>query len=55
MPTVDAANETAGRTNGPTGKVPFGAEIQRELSATDIAPPLSALGPDGKVTAAAAA
>jgi len=54
MPTVDAANETAGRTDGPTDKLPFWAKIQRELSATGIAPPpLSVLGPDGKITAAA--
>ncbi|MGA9885296.1 MAG: DUF6282 family protein [Candidatus Acidiferrales bacterium] len=54
MPTVDAANETAGRSDGPTDKLPFWAKIQRELSATGIAPPpLSVLGPDGKVTAAA--
>jgi Family of unknown function (DUF6282) len=53
MPTVDAANETAGRTDGPTDKLPFWAKIQRELSATGIAPPpLSVLGPDGKITAA---
>jgi hypothetical protein len=52
MPTVDAANETAGRTDGPTDKLPFWAKIQRELSATGIAPPpLSVLGPDGKITA----
>jgi hypothetical protein len=53
MPTVDAQNETAGRTDGPTDKLPFWAKIQRELSATGIAPPpLSVLGPDGKITAA---
>jgi hypothetical protein len=53
MPTVDAANETAGRSDGPTDKLPFWAKIQRELSATGIAPPpLSVLGPDGKITAA---
>lgn len=51
MPTVDAANETAGRTDGPTDKLPFWAKIQRELSATGIAPPpLSVLGANGKVT-----
>ena len=51
MPTVDAANETAGRSDGPTDKLPFWAKIQRELSATGIAPPpLSVLGPNGKVT-----
>lgn len=50
MPTVDAENETAGRTDGPTDKLPFWAKIQRELSATGIAPPpLTVLGADGKV------
>lgn len=39
MPTVDAANETAGRVDGPTTKLPFWAKIQRELAATGIAPP----------------
>src|SRR6185312_16427493 len=38
MPTVDAANETAGRSDGPTDKLPFWAKIQRELSATGISP-----------------
>lgn len=51
MPTVDAANETAGRTDGPTDKLPFWAKIQRELSATGIAPPpLTVLDANGKVT-----
>jgi hypothetical protein len=51
MPTVDAANETAGRTDGPTDKLPFWAKIQRELSATGIAPPpLTVLGADGKLS-----
>jgi Family of unknown function (DUF6282) len=54
MPTVDAENETAGRTDGPTEKLPFWAKIQRELSATGIAPPpLSVLGGNGQVNAAA--
>ena len=54
MPTVDAQNETAGRTDGPTDKLPFWAKIQRELSATGIAPPpLTVLGADGKVNDAA--
>jgi hypothetical protein len=43
MPTVDAANETAGRVDspvdGPGAKLPFWAKIQRELAATGIAPP----------------
>jgi Family of unknown function (DUF6282) len=54
MPTVDAANETAGRSDGPTDKLPFWAKIQRELSATGISPPpLTVIGTDGKVTHAA--
>jgi len=53
MPTVDAENETAGRTDGPTEKLPFWAKIQRELSATGIAPPpLTVLGGDGRINAA---
>ena len=39
MPTVDAANETAGRLDGGNSKLPFWAQIQRELAATGIAPP----------------
>ena len=51
MPTVDAANETAGRSDGPTDKLPFWAKIQRELSATGISPPpLTVVGTDGRVT-----
>ncbi len=54
MPTVDAANETAGRSDGAKAKLPFWAKIQRELAATGIAPPpLSVLGADGKVSEAA--
>ena len=50
MPTVDAANETAGRVDGPTTKLPFWAKIQRELAATGIAPPpLTVLDPNGGV------
>jgi len=50
MPTVDAANETAGRVDGPNVKLPFWAKIQRELAATGISPPpLTVLGEDGKV------
>ena len=53
MPTVDAENETAGRTDGPTEKLPFWAKIQRELSATGIAPPpLTVLEAGGKVNEA---
>jgi hypothetical protein len=51
MPTVDAANETAGRVDGPTTKLPFWAKIQRELAATGIAPPpLSVLDAKGAVS-----
>ena len=54
MPTVDAANETAGRTDGPTDKLPFWAKIQRELAATGVSPaPMTVIGPDGKINAAA--
>jgi Family of unknown function (DUF6282) len=50
MPTVDAANETAGRTDGPTDKLPFWAKIQRELAATGISPaPMTVLAPDGNL------
>src|ERR1700685_2288214 len=50
MPTVDAANETAGHADGPSTKLPFWAKIQRELSATGISPaPLTVLGADGKL------
>jgi len=51
FPTVDAANETAGRLDGPNVKLPFWAKIQRELAATGIAPPpLTVLGSDGKIS-----
>jgi hypothetical protein len=51
MPTVDAANETAGRVDGPTTKLPFWAKIQRELAATGIAPPpLSVLDANRAIT-----
>ena len=39
MPTVDAQNETAGRPDGGSEKLPFWARIQRELAAEGIAPP----------------
>src|SRR5437867_3487907 len=39
MPTVDAANETAGRLDGGNEKLPFWARIQRELAAEGISPP----------------
>jgi hypothetical protein len=54
MPTVDAANETAGRLDGPNVKLPFWAKIQRELAATGISPPpLTVLDSSGKVSEAA--
>jgi len=53
MPTVDAANETAGRLDGPNTKLPFWAKIQRELAAEGISPaPLSPINADGKVSEA---
>jgi uncharacterized protein DUF6282 len=39
MPTVDAENETAGRLDGGSEKLPFWAKIQRELAAEGISPP----------------
>src|SRR5271155_1595275 len=39
MPTVDAENETAGLPGGAHKKLPFWAEIQRELAAMGISPP----------------
>src|SRR5712675_1807738 len=54
LPTVDAANETAGRLDGPNVKLPFWAKIQRELAATGIAPPpITVLDSNGKVSEAA--
>ena len=53
MPTVDAANETAGRVDGPSTKLPFWAKIQRELAADGIAPaPLTVLDGNGKINEA---
>src|SRR6201987_4002119 len=53
MPTVDAANETAGRVGGPSTKLPFWAKIQRELAADGIAPaPLTVLDGNGKINEA---
>jgi len=53
FPTVDAQNETAGRVDGPSEKLPFWAKIQRELAATGIAPPpLTVLGSNGKINEA---
>jgi hypothetical protein len=54
MPTVDAANETAGRPEGGSKKLPFWAMIQRELAAEGIAPPpISILDSEGRLTEAA--
>jgi hypothetical protein len=51
FPTVDAANETAGRLDGPNVKLPFWAKIQRELAATGIAPPpLTVVDSNGKAS-----
>src|SRR2546422_3484785 len=48
VPTVDAQNETAGRLDGGTAKLPFWAKIQRELAAEGISPPpLSAIDESG--------
>src|SRR5580698_7956758 len=53
MPTVDAANETAGRADGPNTKLPFWAKIQRELAAIGISPaPLSVLDASGEISEA---
>jgi hypothetical protein len=51
MPTVDSANETAGRPGGGSEKLPFWARIQRELAADGIVPPpLSVLDASGRVS-----
>jgi hypothetical protein len=51
MPTVDAANETAGRLDGGSEKLPFWAKIQRELAAEGIAPPpLTVIDGSGNLT-----
>lgn len=54
MPTVDAENETAGLPSGGNKKLPFWAEIQRELSAMGISPPrMTVLDDKGQVSAPA--
>jgi len=54
MPTVDAANETAGRPDGTKTNVPFWAKIQLELAATGInPPPMTVIDEAGNVTGAA--
>src|SRR5215470_8529673 len=51
MPTVDAANETAGRLEGGSEKLPFWAKIQREIAAAGITrPPMSVLSGDAKIS-----
>ena len=51
MPTVDAANETAGRLDGGNEKLPFWAKIQREIAAAGITrPPMTVLDADGKIS-----
>jgi hypothetical protein len=53
MPTVDAENETAGLPGGVNKKLPFWAEIQRELAAMGIAPPrMTVLNADGQISQA---
>ena len=54
MPTVDARNETAGRLDGGSAKLPFWAKIQRELAAEGISPPpLSVVDESGRLVEAA--
>src|SRR5436309_2352750 len=54
MPTVDAQNETAGRLDGGSAKLPFWARIQRELAAEGISPPpLTVIDEAGNVVEAA--
>src|SRR5580704_12594423 len=54
MPTVDAANETAGRPGGTNKKLPFWAEIQLELAATGLnPPPMTVIDDAGDLTALA--
>ncbi|HEV3330760.1 MAG TPA: DUF6282 family protein [Bryobacteraceae bacterium] len=53
FPTVDAENETAGLPTGGNKKLPFWAEIQREISAMGIAPPrMTVLDDKGQLTPA---
>jgi hypothetical protein len=50
FPTVDAANETAGRLDGGSEKLPFWAKIQREIAAAGITrPPMTVLNAEGKI------
>jgi Family of unknown function (DUF6282) len=51
FPTVDAANETAGRLDGPNDKLPFWAKIQREIAAAGITrPPMTVLNSEGAIS-----
>src|SRR5215207_5267548 len=51
MPTVDAANETAGRLDGGNEKLPFWAKIQREIAAAGITrPPMTVIDAEGKIS-----
>lgn len=53
FPTVDAENETAGLPTGGNKKLPFWAEIQREISAMGISPPrMTVLDEKGQLTQA---
>lgn len=55
FPTVDAANETAGRPGGSGKKLPFWAQIQLELAATGInPPPMTVIDDSGELVPAAA-
>src|SRR5580704_10284988 len=56
MPTVDAANETAGRPGGTNKKLPFWAQIQLDLAATGLnPPPITVIDEAGKLTPLATA
>ena len=51
MPTVDAANETAGRLDGGNDKLPFWAKIQREIAAAGITrPAMTVLDTEGRIS-----
>ena len=51
MPTVDAENETAGLPTGGSQKLPFWAEIQRQLAGMGISPPrIRAIDASGNLT-----
>jgi len=53
MPTVDAANETAGRPGASAKNLPFWAQIQWELAASGInPPPITVLDDAGELTGA---